>query len=274
MNLVTEANHLIKKNSIGDIDQHYLLKEMVRYFYHKDSGASEFITMNTEWPKIITQVKNRQKLLKSCDKVKNTVLAWHQESRDMCLDITKHTDVPTPAYLKLSRIHTNDPLKRIDDDIEKLVEDHLLEAYIDIPNTASELKVVADISRRNLCYSMSVDAPTNKKRNSAKLNWLLRQLKGIPKDNIFLEAITFGKAENKHASLSEILIDERNILGGVDTDYTITEFNVIMNVGIGAKFSSCKGFIIEIEKNLLEFYKNIGENLKQPVADPPKVIKS
>lgn len=272
MNLVTEANHLIKKGTIQDSDQNFILQEMVRYFYHKDSGASEFDSMNSEWPAVIDQVKNRQKLSKSCEKVKNTVLAWHQETRDMCLNITKYTDVPTPAFLKLLRAHINDPMKRIEDDVEKFIETHLLEAYIDIPNTASELKVVADVLTRNICFSMSVDAPTDKKRNSAKLNWLLRQIKDVKPENIIIEAVTVGKTGNKQSTLKEILTDERNILGTDDRDYTIKSFVISMNIGIGAKFSSCKGFITEIEKYLLEFYKNIGENLKQPVIEPPKVI--
>ncbi len=272
MNLVTEANHLIKQDNIEDDDQYYLLKEMVRYFIHKDSGASEFDSMNAEWPEIITAVKNDQKLLKSCEKVRNTVVAWHQESRDMCLDITKNTDVPIPAFLKLSRAHINDPVKRIEDDIDQLVQNYSLTSHLDIPNTASELKVNVNISKRTISYSMSVDAPSDKKRNSAKLNWLLRQLKGIKTENIMIEGVTFGKTENRLCFLSDILEDERNILGDSEKDYTFTAFNILMNIGIGAKFSSRKGFILDLEKNLLEFYKNIGENLKQPVAEPPKVI--
>jgi hypothetical protein len=160
----------------------------------------------------------------------------------------------------------------LEDDITLFVDSHRLECTIDIPNAASELEILVNAYSRNITYSMTLNAPQDKKRNDSKLRWLLKQIKGSPKDNVLIEAIVFGKSKNICKSLGDIVEDNRFLLNECDKD--ITGFKIIMSPDLGTKFSSRKGFIEVLENGLIDFYKNIGENLKQPVILPPKVIKA
>src|SRR5690606_1165598 len=106
-----------------------------------------------------------------------SVSSWHQEVRDLCLLMTRKLNAPVQAYI--SKPHRDDPELRMRDDCEHLVKNHKLYARLDIPDAATPLEVVADLVRRSVCIYMSVTAPKDKKKTSARGKPLYpRQLAG------------------------------------------------------------------------------------------------
>lgn len=103
----------------------------------------------------------------------NTVAAWHQESRDISLLMTRA--LRSRVRQKLSRVHASDPAARVAADAERLAKDHILELALEIPDAADVLDVQADIVRRCLIASMTLEAPDTK-RASSRVSWLVRQL--------------------------------------------------------------------------------------------------
>lgn len=271
MFILTEAILLLKSIGIDDEDQRFLLNEMVRYFDHESVGVSEFTSMNKEWKDITTAVRSGSTLSKTSSEVENTVVSWHQESRDLCLIMSRTLTVP--VSLRLSRKHTNNPVSRVKDDCEELVKTLALTCELDIPNAVSPLKVTADLQRRTIDCSMSLNAPKDKQRASARLNWLLRQIKETNLDDIFIRAYTMGRANNPQVKLSDVRENPNTLLTVEGNQIQPVAFDVILSRDLAGKFSGRNTFIQTVEDTVKEFYIAVGQNLEAWTPPAPKVEK-
>ena len=193
-------------------------------------------------------------------KFKNTVASWHQEARDLCLILTRK--IAVPVSLKLSRKHKLDPNERLKDDCETLVSSHTLNTELDIPDAAAPLCVSADLTRRTVTCSMRLDAPKDKQKGSARLNWLLKQLKGIDVEGVYIKSIAPGKRNTMQAPLSQVRDDSNIILKNEGTEIQPNAFEVMIVKDLAGKFSGRSTFIQSIEATVTLFYEAVGQNLK------------
>ena len=268
---LTEAILLLKSMGVKDEDQRFLLSEMVRYYDHPSVGVSSFGRMNAEWKDVVLKVKSGSKLTKTSDEVVNTVGSWHQEARDLCLILSR--DLAVPVSLRLSRKNKNDPLNRLKSDCEQLVSKQTLECELDIPYAASPLLVIADLTRRTLSCVMSVQAPKDKKRSAARLNWLLRQLKDTDPVDLYIRAVTHGRSGNVQAPLHAIRENPRAVLLNGGVEIQPVAFEVIMVKDLAGKFSGRSTFIKAVENVVSRFYEVAGQNLQSWTPKAPKVSK-
>lgn len=269
MFILTEAILLLKSMGVEDEDQRFLLNEMVRYFDHESVGVSEFTSMNKEWKDITTAVRSGSTLSKTSDEVQNTVVSWHQEARDLCLMMSRTLAVP--VSLRLSRKHTNEPVSRIKDDCEELVKSLSLSCELDIPNAVSPLKITADLQRRTLDCSMSLNAPKDKQRASARLNWLLRQVKQTDIDDIFIRAYTMGRGNNPQVKLNEVRENPDALLVLEGNQIMPVAFDIILSRDLASKFSGRNTFIQAVEETVRDFYVAAGQHLEAWTPPAPKI---
>lgn len=272
MFILTEAILLLKSLSVEDEDQRFLLNEMVRYFDHDSVGVTEFTSMNKEWKDITTAVRSGSSLSKTSEEVINTVVSWHQEARDLCLMMSR--TLATPVSLKLSRKHMNDPIVRVKDDADQLAKTFTLTCELDIPNAVSPLQVTADLQKRSLNCSMSLVAPKDKQRASARLNWLLRQLKDSNDEDLFIRAYTMGRGNNPQVRLSDIRENLDTLLVREGNQIQPTAFDVILSRDLAGKFSGRNTFIQVVEETVKDFYVSAGQNLEAWTPPAPKVTKA
>ncbi|WP_018881342.1 MULTISPECIES: hypothetical protein [unclassified Thioalkalivibrio] len=268
MYLLTQATLLLEGNEVGSSDQHFLLEEVVRYLGHESSGISRFDSMNREWKEVVSKVKSGATLNKNSEEVENTVSSWHQEQRDLSLVMSRK--LSQPVRLRLSRAHRTDPKKRLKDDSEILASKHILECELEIPNAAAELRVTADLAKRVIVCCMKVGAPQDKKRTSARVNWLRRQLTGIDTTGLFVKAIRPGRAESTQAPLADVLEDADALEPG-NTDVVPTAFEIFYMSDLASRFSGSKVFIEELERAVPHFYEQAGQRLRAWVPPPPKI---
>src|SRR3546814_3315052 len=80
--------------------------------------------------------------------------------------------------------HRSDRNVRHDEDLECLVERLQLLAELEIPDAASKLCLLADLSRRTITAEMNVEPPQDKKLGTACVTWLLNQLRDCKDDSI------------------------------------------------------------------------------------------
>lgn len=271
MFILTEAILLLKSLSVEDADQRFLLNEMVRYFDHDSVGVSEFTSMNKEWKDVTTSVRSGSSLSKTSIEVENTVVSWHQEARDLCLMMSR--TLAAPVSLRLSRKHTNDPVARVKDDSETLVKTCALTCELDIPNAVSPLKVTADLQRRAVDCSMSLNAPKDKQRPSARLNWLLRQLKDTNDEDVFIRAYTMGRGNNPQVKLNEIRENPDALLVREGNQIQPVAFDIILSRDLAGKFSGRNTFIQVVEETVKDFYEFAGQNLEAWSPPAPKIKK-
>ncbi len=241
---------------------------MTRYLNHDSSGVNRFDSMNREWKDVVAKVKNGAKLNKNSEEVENTVSSWHQEQRDLSLVLSRK--LGQAVKLRLSRTHRTDPQARLKSDCELLACEHVLRCELDIPHAAAELHVEANLEKRVIVTSMRLDAPKDKKKTSARVNWLRRQLDNVESEGFFVKAIRPGKAESTQAPLGLVLEDPEH-LESENTDAVPTAFEVRYVTDQASRFSGNKVFIEELERAVPHFYEQVGQRLRAWVPPPPKM---
>ncbi|GGY07815.1 hypothetical protein GCM10007160_39030 [Litchfieldella qijiaojingensis] len=268
MYAVTQATLLLESGEIESPDQKFLLEEVLRYLGHESSGISRFDSMNREWKEVVSKVKSGAVLGKNTEEVENTVSSWHQEQRDLCLVMSRK--LGRPVKLKLPKAHRTDPVQRLKDDCDVLAKDKKLTCCLEVPDAATDLEVVADLTKRTIVCSMRLGAPQDKKRSTARVNWLSRQLTKAEPDSMFVKAIRPGRAEESQAPLSQVLGDAE-ALDTPSTNVVPSAFEVFYMADLAHRFSGNKIFIEELEKAVPHFYQQVGQRLRAWVAPPPKL---
>tara|TARA_R110002110_G_scaffold209215_1_gene421608 strand:- start:15775 stop:17229 length:1455 start_codon:yes stop_codon:yes gene_type:complete len=268
MHALTTAMLLISEDEFESFEQKFILSEMIRYFSHQSTGVSTFDRMNSEWKDIVTKIQSGAILNKSDIAVENTVGAWHQETRDICLLLSRKLN--RAVKLKLNKAHTDDPITRVKDDAEALIKDYKLTSAFDIPNTASSMLVTADLLRRSVSLSMTLIAPKDKQKTSSKINWLLKQLSKSDPSNIYIKATWPSRCPDTLAQLIDVR-ENQNIIQSENKSITPISFEVLLIQDLSSKFSGTKTFIEILEVSILEFYEQVGQHLRAYIALPPPI---
>ena len=200
LSLMAKASLLTESREVDDPEQAFLLKELIRFLKHPTSGVASFTRMSKGWSALCAAVKQGAVIRKKDPIVTDAVVSWHQLVRFIVLDLT--SSLSQPVRVSLARRHTNDPNSRVLDDIDSASSRSVLSAEIVIPNAASPLLVTADLRRRTLNLAMKLKAPTDKKRASASINWLLRQLKDVERDDLLIRAVWPRRIQDTTATIS------------------------------------------------------------------------
>ncbi|MEQ9244832.1 MAG: hypothetical protein RLO21_02495, partial [Nitratireductor sp.] len=209
--ILTEAVLLQTREAILDPDQAFLLREFIRFLSHDSIGITGFDQMPREWKDLITLVKSGGVIAKGAPEAHAIVCAWHQEIRDLALRMSQH--LASTVDVKLSRSQAVDSDQLISDDVALLSLHKRLEAELLIPNAASTLKVVADLTRQTIRVGMEVDAPQDRKRGSARVNWLLRQFKNAENPNLFVRIVWPSRAPDTICRLADLRENVDQIAG-------------------------------------------------------------
>lgn len=270
--ITAQAELLLRQDKIASQDQRFILHEVVKYLQDPSSGKAGFTSMNEEWKDVVQSIFNSSKLSKTSEGVINTVKSWHQEQREICLQMWPL--VGEQVDVKLSRSHRNDPSQRLSDDCEELVKNQLLKSIIEVPNAASDLTVTVDIVRKSVTCSMRLEAPKDKKSTSAKTNWLTRQLPVNEKnDGLSIKAIRQGKAQDTDKPIEDVRQDP-SVLEADNTNTPPVSFEIFISQALGGKFSGRRVFIEILENLVPYFYENAGQYLKAWVPPAPRIKRS
>ena len=268
--ILTEAHLILRNNDELSDEKAYVLREMVRYFDHDKSGIKRFTQMQKQWKAVVLGIQNKQEFKSSSPEIEGAVASWHQEERDISLELSRR--IGQQVRIGMSYKHKADPERRLRDNAAALSKLKELRSPFKIPNAASNLEVVANLLERTIICSMELNAPEDRKRASAKINWLLKQLKSVDDNEIQIRAFWPGKTMRTQKSLSEVradvkcLVEERSQKGP-------TRFEIIKVRNIGAKFSQPRGFVEELEKVVPEYYDQVGQHLRTWRKPPPVIDK-
>jgi hypothetical protein len=270
MNLLTQAMLLVE-DRIAQAEQRYILSEMIRYLSHPSVGVTRFDRMNAEWKDLNAQVQAGARLNRALPNVENSVAAWHQEVRDLCLLMTRK--VGRPVRIRLSRAHTDDPTQRLKDDCAHLAEKHELACHFDVPDAASPIKVAVDLQRRTVSASMTLVAPQDKRRASSRINWVLRQLAKAKPDGLHVKALWPGRAPATQCDLTAIRLNPELLEAENNKDMVPSQFEVLLIRDLAGKFGGARTFIDGLEEAVRYFYEQVGQHLRAYVAPPPRLRK-
>ena len=271
ISILTRARLILRNRKDISPEQAFILGEMSRYFEHPSSGVRRFEQMNSEWRTLVHGIRDGQQFKRTSPEIENTVASWHQEERDVCLILSRRIGEQI-SIRRLSRKHQAEPARRLRDACDDLISSNELRFAFSIPNAASDLEVVADMQRRTISCSMKLNAPLDKQRASARINWLRRQLRDVDGSNIQIRAVWPGRAMPTQASLSEVKADSR-YLENERPGMAPTSFEIVMIGDIAGRFSGRRTFIEDLEKLIPEFYDEIGQHLRPWAPPPPSIDK-
>jgi len=269
-NIETQATLLLEDNEFKQPEKRLIVEQYLDFLHSEKSGVRSFDSMNSEWGELVKTASSGMPI-KADEAVLDSVGCWHQEVRDIVLLLTRK--LKQPVQLKLPRAHQQDPIKRINDDAKQLAQTKRLQCEIAVPNAASDISIEAFLTGKSVGISMELEAPTDKKSASARVNWLTRQLKDAKDSPITI--IAYGKRKSKNASASLAHIFEYGVEEAFnDTlDFVPEKFTVCWQEDMSRDFSKNRIFIQRLEETVLNFYRIVGENLKAYQPKPPKIEK-
>ncbi|NKB59037.1 MAG: hypothetical protein GKS00_22140 [Alphaproteobacteria bacterium] len=268
--ILTEAVLIHERSLVADPEQAFLIREFIRYFSHDSVGVNGFTSMPAEWSEAIERIRAGGRIRKG-ELDQQIVWGWHQELRDLTLIMSR--TIGCNITTKLSKISLSDPEKRISDDIERLCNAGMLEASLQIPDAAADMKVVADLRSRSIRISMSLDAPKDRKTSKARLNWLLRQIKMAEPNGVSISAVWASRAANSVYSLAEIR-DQPEKIDNEPVSSNIRAFEVTLTSDSARRFVGRKTFIEDLELLAQSFYERVGQHLSAWKPSPPKPMHS
>lgn len=268
--LETEAKIQLSKSAVSDPDQAYILSEYVRYLEHDSAGVSEFEQMGKEWVEACKLYFAKSKLDKKSPLGAAVVSDWDELMR--CIALRMSRNLETNVTTILSAKERKDPNSRLEALQNSFVSTGELESRLEVPGAASPISVEADLTRRSVTVSMFVDAPKDKKRASATVTWLLRQLSKTEDGSIMIVAKWPGRTQDACAELTKIR-EDADVLVGDRNGQIPRAFEIRAVSDLGGKFTQRRNFVPELAGCVIRFYDIVGQHVVPWQAPPPKPKK-
>lgn len=268
LSLKSKAVLLTANKSVDDPEQAYILSELVRYLDHDSSGVSSLSRMPSEWKDLCSSVQHGTALGKTSEVVEHAVSGWHQLLRHLSLNLSM--SIGQPVKIALSRAREKDSELNFSEDCTDLAQNNGFSTEFEIPNAASRVIFSADCLRRTVNISMKLEAPKDKTRATASINWITRQLKGKGVDNVGIRAYWPRRISMTSASLAEATEDPAVLIPEGVSDLP-TYLEIIRVADLSARFKGAKTFVEGCSKEFPAFYQDVGQHLSKWVAKAPQV---
>ena len=268
MAVLTSADLLINTEAIADSDQTRLLKELVRFLTHESAGVKGFDRMPPEWSELNKLVTAGGRIPAKSEDALAVLGAWHQETKDLSLILSRQTE--TAVTERLPRKHQSDPAARLKDEYAELRDNCRLTATLDVPNAAAPLEIVADIARRTVDVGMTLRAPEDRKSSKARVNWLLKQIKGAQPADLQIRLNWPGRSDATQFSF-EALSEDSSIVEKDKGSLQVLSFHIFIARRLGGRFTQQVNFVSDLEEIVPEFYREIGQNLSAWRMSAPRI---
>lgn len=265
--LETEAKIQLERSAISDPDQAYILSEYVRYLENDASGVCKFQQMGKEWVEACKLYFAKSKLDRKSPIGTAVVRDWDELMR--CTALQMSETLQTNVTTGLSTKERKDPQGRLETMQDAFNGSGVLESRLEVPDAASPITVEADLTRRSVTVSMQVDAPRDKKRPTATVTWLLRQLAKTEDESIMLVAKWPGRTPDTCADLKRVREDAETLLS--DRKGQLPRAFELRSVSdLGGKFTQRRNFVPDVVKCVNDYYNGVGQHVVPWQAPPPK----
>jgi len=271
LSILTEAILLSDNKSVEDPEQAYLLSELVRYFEHPSSGVTSLTKMGGGWKNLCADIQQGAVIGKNADHVKDSVSSWQQLLKYLSIQLSVATG--SGVSIALARSRMKDPELNFQKTIAELIKNDALTADFHIPNAATNLAFTVDLLRRTINFGMKLDAPKDKARATAIINWFTRQLKKADSTNLIIRAYYPKRIPMMSATL-EMVLDDPAILVPENIKDLPVAMEVLRVVDLAGRFRGAKTFVEDAGREFPKFYKDVGQHLVRWIPKPPKIKES
>ena len=264
LRIVTEAIVQHRFRGVSDPDQAWLLGELIAYLDSDASGASAMDDMGSDW--VTVRDAARAGTLRGGREVQAVADRWDQFVEYVALGLSQElgTDVSVVAARKQTRT------QRLEELAKALVTSGQLTGALKIPGAIAPLELTADLGRRQVETSVTVTAP-KEGRPSARLNWILRQLRDAPAD--LRVTVSFeGARETTTGSLAEARENAKLLLSQADPKRCPRAFTITLVRAMGTKRGKGRGsFIGDTRHQAFDFYRETVQLLRPWQTRAPRL---
>ena len=266
--ILTEAVIQHRFRGIDDPDQAWILNELIRYLTDERSGASGFEGMGPAWVRLRDAARNRT--LRAGDPEIGLLAArWEQLVEYLCLTLSQELGVT----VRRVRSHRKSPQERLDEEVARLVSDGILRSSFRVPKAVGPIELEADLRARRLSVCVAIEAPSDRKRPAARINWLLRQLKDAP-DDLRIDVRFSRRRESRSELLGNCRESPQSLLLPEDPKCDPQSFSLVSVSRMGTKNGRGEGsFVAETCKQATVFYRDLVQDLRPPQPRAPKLVE-
>ena len=266
--ILSTAIRVKEHRGVRDSDQAWILGELIRYLQHENSGATAFTDMGPGW--VTVREAARAGTLRPSDAgVVDVCQRWDQLVQYVAL--TLGASLGEDVSLQVTRSHREEPDQRVRSLVERLCESGRLSADLRIPSVIAPLHIEADLRTMRGEVSIEVRAPALA-RSTARINWLLRQLRDAPGD-CRIDA-RFVRSRQTTSELVRSLRGDSSLL--VDPAPTPPrEFILTLARPIGGNRGTGRNsFINDLTALVTEFHATVAAGLHEWKPPKPKTSAS
>lgn len=262
--VITEAVVQHRHRGVSDPDQAWILGELIAYLDHEASGAGGFQDMGEKW--VAVRDGARHGTLRPGPDVREVALRWSQFVEYLALGLSQ--DLGRDVAPVRSRSETNEA--RLERLVKGLVEHGSLNAAVRVPDAVAPLEITADLRARQVMTAVAVAAP-KEGRPSARINWMVRQLKEAPPD-LRVEVAFSGARETTSLLLRDVREYPERLLSPTDRKRPPRAFTLTLTRPMGIKRGKGRGsFVQDTRRQAVDFYRELVQNLRPWRPSAPKL---
>ncbi len=262
--ILSVAHVVMEYQGVSDPDQAWILAELIRYMEYPGSGALMFDDMGGHWVDVRNALQTGT--IRSTDEGVHEVAArWDQLVNYLCLQLSGRLGENVRPLL--TRKEGED--QRMNLLVRSLVDSGLLSTTIRIPNTVAPLELSTDLHSMTATASIEIASPEDLKKPTARVNWLLRQLRDAPAD-LRVDVLFSRTKVTSSDLLASVRQDPRRVLP--DNHRLPRAFVLALSASVGSKRKAGKGgFITDVSHLLDRFYRDVVQQLKPWTPPAPQL---
>jgi len=253
---------------VDDLEQAWILGELIRYLECEASGALSFSDMGPKWVSVRDGARSGT-LRKNLPEVKEVVLLWDQLLQFAALRLGREIGADVHQTFPRSQ---SDPKIRSNYLIDSLCDSGRMDGTLKVPNAVGPITLGADLRARQVFASVDVPAPMDR-GSRARASWLLKQLGEEAHPTLLIEEWARNARTPIVTTLGAVR-ENRELLDDPE-GREILRFRLILRADAGsarAAGGKTPGFVDSVIDLLDRFYGTVVQGITPWVPKAPRLV--
>jgi len=266
--IVTEARLLLDGGEVADPLARWLVGELIAYLSEPASGIESFRDVGgRSWVPARDAIRHRT-LRAGNREAADVAAGWLRFNDYLALEFTQDVG----ERVTVVRPRNTDEECLLKDARAELADEGTLTSRLSVPDAVSDLEIKADLRAQQVAVSAAIGAP-REGRPSARINWLLRQLKDAPAQ-LRIDVAFANTRETTSALLSDAVQKPSLLVSSVDAKREPRRFVLTQLFPMGTKRGRGPGtFVDETHAAAAAFYRDVLQRLRSWQAKAPKLAE-
>lgn len=273
--LLSEAQMLSRKKEISDPDQKWMLDEWIRYVDDSESRIIVPPDLGSHWGEILKAARTGA-LDQSGSELLDVARFWMGYLQKAALQLRAKLGVD--VEVRLSRKERSDNQLHLEHLVANARANGTLSGVLRIPDAAGDIHIEVFLHSRSVRYGLEVAAPTEG-RQTTRLNWLSRQLRGLslPTDMLVTAEwtarglLTSAPASQFVDDPGTLLVDRKG--ASLPKDVNPKRFLLQRTTRLQVCRGRSNAPVLEgISKGLEDFYLRLVEGIVRFVPRAPRLV--